>query len=334
MTLLVWCVAQPSTNTETTTHPDTNTAPAVKDVAQVENWKALSIVTTFPPLYAHVAHLIDGNDTVTNLVPPGTSVHFWQPKPSDVVAMEQADIIVTNGLGLEEFLEDYLDTLETQWVVIVDTSKWIETMEFGHLDEHTEGDYQEDDEEDHDEHNEEGHDEDEHHHHEWPDPHIWLDPTNATQQVTSILQALIDQDPAQAEVYTTRAGEYINQINELDTTITNILSSEDTQAFVVFHDAYQYFLHRYELDDAQVWLVQEFHGDNPSQKEIAELIETIETENVQVIYTEPQFNPTVVQRIIQETWVIQKEIDPIGSSLEKDGYIMTMTKLAEAFSNE
>jgi len=53
-------------------------------------------VTTFAPLYAHTANIVDANDTLTNLVPPGTSVHFWQPKPSDVLAMEQADAIITN----------------------------------------------------------------------------------------------------------------------------------------------------------------------------------------------------------------------------------------------
>ena len=81
----------------------------------------------------------------------------------------------------------------------------------------------------------------------------------------------------------------------------------------------------------QVGLVQEFHGDSPSQKEISDLIEVIKSNDVKTIYTEPQFNSSIVQNLEQETWVLSKEIDPIGNELSKEWYTSTLTKLSEAF---
>lgn len=303
--VLIGCTSQQASVWENSIH---TTLPQ----AHEDNGKALQIVTTFPPLYAHTANIIDGNDTLTNLVPPGTSIHTWQPKPSDVVAMEEADAIIINGLWLEEFLEDYLDSLEKKWVVIINTSEWVPYMEFDKDD----------------------HGEDDEHHHTWHDPHIWLDPNNAELQVNTIVKALITLDPHQEIFYTTQAIAYTKKLQSLDDEISTLIASEKIDPFIVFHDAYQYFLHAYNLEDKQVGWVQQFHGDNPSQKEIAWLIQTIINNGVAIIYTEPQFNPSVVQILYKETGVKTKELDPIGSELSKDGYIHTIKTAAEAFANK
>ena len=345
MLILAWCTTQQisvdsdviNISTGATSSRPTSPTPSAEG-------KALNIVTTFAPLYAHTANIVDANDTLTNLVPPGTSVHFWQPKPSDVLAMEQADVIITNWLWLEEFLDDYLTSLKSKWIQVIDTSIWVETMEFS---EHKEEGHEEDEKDAHDEHSDhqehddhddyaehedegdEGHEDA--HHHEWLDPHIRLGINNALIQTNNISTSLAALDPSQVEVYKNNAATYTQTLQELDRSITAQISSKDTQPFVVFHDAYQYFLHRYDLETSQVWLVQEFHGDNPSQKQIAELIATIQNEWVQTLYTEPQFNPSIIQRLKQETGVSTQEIDPIGSKLSKDGYVDNMKNLAKSF---
>lgn len=328
-TVLVWCSSEIPlwTTVQQDTAQDSNTN-------SWENGEALNVVTTFPPLFAHAANLIDDNDTLTNLVPPGTSVHFWQPKPSDVLAMEQADIIITNGLWLEEFLDDYLEWLDEKWVMIVDTSEWIVYKEYAdeHGDEHDEHDEHDDE---HDEHDDEHDEHDEHdHHHEWPDPHVRLDPSNAVIQVWNILEALTALDPSQEIFYSDQAVLYNDKISNVDSTLQKDISNTQVQPFIVFHDAYQYFLTAYNLKDKQVGLIQEFHGDNPSQKEIAALIQTIQDQWVQTIYTEPQFNPSIVQRLEQETWVTAREIDPIWTELSKEWYLTLIENLAFAFIKE
>lgn len=285
---------------------------------------SLQIVTTFPPLASHVANLLDDNDTLVNLVPPGTSVHFRQPTPQDVLAMQEADVIFINGLHLEEFLEPYFENLMQQWVLIVDTSKDAFVREFDGHDAHT------------DEHRLDEHDDTDHghHHHEWPDPHIWLDIDNAIVQTQTIADALSALDPTQATYYAEQANTYIQTLAALDQEIRDMIGQSEISPFVVFHDAYQYFLHAYDIVDKQVAMIQEFHGDNPSQKEIADLLTTIQDNNVTTLFVEPQFNPRIVLALQEQVDVDIREIDPIGSDLDTQGYINTMRRLASAFSQQ
>ena len=315
MLLLVWC-----SNTQVDWIDNENTVVQQQKETWWDGGKALKIVTTFLPLYAHTANLIDANDTLINLVPPGTSVHFWQPKPSDVLAMGEADLIITNGLWLEEFLVDYLDDLEKKWVKIVDSSVWVELIEI------------EEDDDDHDDHEDEEHSDHEgNHDHEWLDPHIWLDPSNAIIQVENITQALVWLDPSQEERYTEVSSQYSLSINELNLRLQDGFAQKEVRPFIVFHDAYQYFLRAYGLLENQVGLVQEFHGDTPSQRQIADLIQVIEKESVSTLYAEPQFDSSIIRSLEQETWVNTKQVDPIGNALNKNGYVRMLEALADAF---
>ena len=264
--------------------------------------------------------------------------------------MESADIIVINGLWLEEFLEWYLMTLAQSWVSIVGSSEWVRTLEFGwaheEYDEHEETeehdtdddhDWEHDSHEDHDDHDEHETDKEHKHSHDWDDPHIWLDPNNAIIQTQNIAAALIEADPSQSEYYISQAQAYTQTLEQLDTTIQELVDNASPRPFILFHDAYQYFLEAYDLDDQQVGIVQQSHASTPSQKELSELIQTIESNNVRTIYVEPQFNPSVVLRLEQETWVTKREIDPIGTISSdnngKDWYTSMLLKLAESFTN-
>ena len=320
--LLAWCATSPVNEevVDDIVHDAENTVAETTEIAEAN--KTLNIVTTIPPLYAHVASLIDENDTVTNLIAPGTSVHTRQPRPSDVLAMQEADMIVINGLEIEHFLEEYFEQLETEWVLIVDTSVWVTTRELAH-----------DDHEDEEHHDDEW-DEDDHHHGS-EDPHIRLDPVLALKQVDNIVAALVVVDPTQQAVYETNATTYRDQLSQLDQTIRTQLDDATRASlwsFLLFHDAYGYFLHRYELEQSSKGVVHGFHGDAPSQQKIAELIETIQSENVQTIFVEPQFSSSVVDRLSEETWVTIREIDPLGKELSSDGYIRMMEALMNAFS--
>lgn len=326
------------------------TSPAATDeVATNEIDKALQIVTTFAPLYQHTLNIADDNDTVTNLVPAGTSVHTRQPTPQDIATLENADIVITNGLGLEEFLEEYLHDLEERGVMIVDTSIGIATRELASTDEHHEDEHHEDEHKDDDsheneqtheeEHADEDHGEDEHtdedhndHHHTGTDPHIWLSIPNAQIQADTITQALTDTDPSQMMIYLSHNADYQTKLTILDQEIRAMIASADIQPFVVFHDAYGYYLHEYGIADKQVDMILEHHSDTPTQAEIAELIEHINEYSVATIFVEPQFSSTVVEALQQETGVNVREIDPIGSQMDADGYLTNIRSLTETLT--
>jgi len=292
--LLTWCGIKEQNNLE---QPNYITSKPIK------------IVTTFTPLYSHVANLIDWNDEIVNLVPAGTSVHFRQTTPEALVAMQKADMIIINWLHLEEFLEKYVEELEKSWVKIIDTSIWIKTIEY-----------------------EEEHNHEEEYNHEWADPHTRLDPNNAILQTITISNALSEIDPNQSEYYKSQEKIYISKLEKLEQEVREIIKPEEIKPFIVFHNAYQYFLHAFDIENKQIAVIKNFDWDNPSQKEIAELINIIKEKNVNTIFTEPQFNPSIITALNEEVSIQIKSIDPIWTELSKNWYINNMKSIAKTFS--
>lgn len=156
-------------------------------------------------------------------------------------------------------------------------------------------------------------DEEEHgHEHHGVDPHVWLDPQNVIQHVKSITTEISTLDPDHADIYLANSEKYIQELQETDQFIRTSLEKADKNPFIVFHDAYYYFLKAYGLESYQAGTIQEFAGDTPTVKELADLLETIKKSKVKAIFTEPQFSAKVVDTIKAETDVTSMPIDPIG----------------------
>ena len=133
---------------------------------------SLRVMASFYPMYDFAQKIGGDKVTVTNMVPAGTEPHDWEPSPSDIVALEQADVFVYSGAGMEHWVEDVLASLDNQSLVTVEASYGIALLE-GHHHHH------EDEEEAEHEH------EDEHEHEEGGgyDPHVWLSPLNAKREM-------------------------------------------------------------------------------------------------------------------------------------------------------
>jgi ABC-type Zn uptake system ZnuABC Zn-binding protein ZnuA len=269
----------------------------------------IKIVTTFAPLYSLTLNVTGNRAEVTNLVPIGTSIHAYQSKPSDVKKIAEADILIKNEVGLEEFLEDMVDAASNLDLKVVDTSRGIKilrstTQTLG----------------------EEEHRED---HYEDGNPHIWLSPRNAIKQVETIRDALIRADTKNEEAYRDNAKKYIDMLKELDREVRQKFERIQKKKFIVFHDAYLYFEKDYGLNHTAA--IEEFPGKEPSPKYLKELVDLIEKGNVKIVFTEPQFSPKVVQTLKEETGVYVAELDPIGSELSKESYVKNIRKNSEAF---
>lgn len=195
-----------------------------EELSAEKSSKQISVVTSIAPLYAHVKSIGGDKVNVTNLVPPGDSVHRWQLRPSQLQILENADLIVINGRGLESFLEEYLQDFPD--AIVLDTSTSLE-QEYTWLHEydeqyhsedekdekHTQKLHEEDSHEDShkDPHEEDSHDSSHGHDHD-KDPHVRLDPLMAITQVGAISDALQDLDPENAQVYQDATQAYIQEI--------------------------------------------------------------------------------------------------------------------------
>lgn len=267
--------------------------------------ETLKIVTTIPPLYSLTAKVTDGVPVeITNLVSPGVSVHDYQMKPSDAKALESADLIVINGLELEEFLEEKLDELEGEVVV---TSEGIVAMK-------------------NDEHEDEHEDGDAHSHGEF-DPHVWMDPSLAGFQAKNIAAALKKVDEKNAETYGKNYVEIEKELNDLKKEVRQKLAEVDAKNYIIFHDAYGYFENAFGIEHVAV--IEDVPGESPSPQYLKYVVDLIEGNSVDVIFTEPQFSPELVEVLTEEHEVKNYELDPLGRELSANGYTDMIRKNAE-----
>ena len=165
----------------------------------------------------------------------------------------------------------------------------------------------------HAEHNDQdGHDDhaDAHDDHGSLDPHVWLDPDNAIAWAGMIADALSEKDPDNAGAYSENATNFTIKINELKVEVDAMLDPVRGRPFVVFHDAYHYFEHHFDVE--AVGAVSDTGADAPSPARVAELRDEIADLNAVCALTEPQFNPGILDALGAARL---GEIDPIGVTL-------------------
>ena len=299
----------------------------------------VKVVASIKPIHSLVSYVMDGVGKPDVIVDGYNSPHGFSLKPSHAKMIENADLIIWVGEDLEAFLEKPLDTIAKKAVNIeVMDLKGIKKLKFreknifeghddhGH-DEHKEHGHKEDKHDDHghkedkhDEHKEHGHKEDKHddhghegHAHGEHDPHVWLDPMNAKVIVKEVTKQLVKLDPENGSKYKANSKKAIADLDALTKSIKKDLKKD--LRFVVFHDAYQYFENRFGI---QVLGALTVNADvMPGAEQLAEIREVIEHEKVNCLFSEPQFNPSIIKSIAKDTKVKTGVLDPLGATLDK-----------------
>ncbi len=259
----------------------------------------ITVVTTLFPLYDAAKFIGGDNASVSNILPPGIEAHSFEPKPSDIVKINEADIFVYTGPFMEVWAEDTISGISEN-VTVVDSSKGAILLEG---DEH-EHDHEVEDEDEHlgeDSHAEEQKSEtiDEHDHH-GIDPHFWMDFDNMTVIAQNILDAYIKVDPANEAYYRSNFDEYVSKISTLKTSYEKTLSSCTSNNIVYGgHFAFNYLAQKYGLN---YYSAQGFSPDSePSSKDLITLVEFVKQENVSTIYYEELASPKIAETIANET---------------------------------
>ena len=280
------------------------------------------VVTSIKPLHSLVSYVMDGVGTPDILVDGSSSPHTFQLKPSHATMLQEADIVFWIGEDLESFLETPLESIakNSRHITLMDSDeiellKFREKNIFGGHDEH--GD-------EHDDHHD-GHAHGEH------DIHFWLDPEIAKTIVKIVTRELSEIDPTNASTYKSNS---IKAVNEIDQLISDTRSKINSNAsYVVFHDAYQYFEKRFGVEVVGALTVNP--EVLPGAKQLAEIREVIEHENINCLFSEPQFNPSIADTIAKDTGVKAAVIDPLGAELDpgKDLYFDLIGNIATSFES-
>ena len=168
-----------------------------------------------------------------------------------------------------------------------------------------------DDHDDHDDHAEAGHDG---HNHGAHDPHAWLSPTNAMTWLNVIAGELSAADPENAGVYFANAAEGRSELEALITEVTATLDPVRGGQFIVFHDAYQYFETAFDFPASGAISIGD--ASDPSPARVAEIQNRIADQGIDCVLAEPQYNPGLIETVLDGTDAQTGILDPLGSGLE------------------
>ncbi|MER2227022.1 MAG: metal ABC transporter substrate-binding protein [Carnobacterium sp.] len=256
----------------------------------------LNVVTTFYPMYDFTKNVAGDEAEVTLLLEAGTDTHGYEPSAKEVAAISDADVFVYNSEEMEVWVSSVLESIDTENTVIVNASEGISFLESA-------------EEEHHDENEEEGH------HHE-VDPHIWLDPVLAQEEVTNIKEGLVTADPENEKIYETNATQYNEKLQALNQEFTNAFNDATKRVFVTQHAAFAYLANRYDLE--QVSIAGISTEEEPSPAKLAELQDYINANDIHYIYYAETSSSKIAETLANETGTELEILNPIEGITTED----------------
>lgn len=276
--------------------------------------KKITVVTSFYPIYIATKNIVSDIDGVElfNLAESQTGcLHDYQITTQDMKKLENADIFIINGGGIEEFVTDILENYPD--ITIIDSSTGIELLPA--QDEHEEEEHEEEEyEEDHEDHD----------HGEY-NPHIWMDPSNYQKQIDNIKDGLIEYDNANEKKYMENALVYQEKIQKIEKKMDNELRDPILKNVVIFHDSFAYLAKRLGLNVIHTVNIEA--DTTLSAGELAKVIEEIKTNEVKVLFSEEQYSNDIPSNIGKETDSKVYAIDSLViNDGDKDSYIEGMER--------
>ena len=296
----------------------------------------VKVVASIKPIHSLASYLMDGIGKPDLIVDGYASPHGFAMKPSHAKMLQEADIIFWVGEDLENFLVKPLSSIakKAEKIELMEI-KGLEILKFRErniFDDHDHDEHGHDDhgkkEDDHDDH---GHDDHEGHAHGEFDPHIWLDPVNAKVILKEMAEHLIENDEKNSATYKKNLAKALKDIDKLIKDTKSELNK--SVASIVFHDAYQYFEERFNVNILGAFTVNT--DVMPGAEQLAEIREIIEHDKVACVFSEPQFNPDIIKAVAKDMDIKTGVFDPLGATLNpgKDLYFDLIRNMSATFKN-
>ncbi|QFG03556.1 metal ABC transporter substrate-binding protein [Tepidiforma bonchosmolovskayae] len=272
------------------------------------------VVATTTQIGALVREVAGDRVQLTVLLAAGADAHDYEPSPQDSRTIRQADLVLKNGIGLDDWLDDVVKNSGTKARVVVAT-EGIEPIEG----------------EAHDDH---GHD------HGEGDPHVWHDPENVKVMAKNIAEALADVDDVNAATYRANAEAYAKKLDDVDREIMALFAPipPAQRKVVTNHESLNYFARRYQLEIIGAIIPGTAKEAQPSAQDLAKLTDLIRSEGVKAVLAEAEIDPKVAEQLAKDTGVrvvtgvYADSLGPAGSGADTiDGMLLHNARLiAEA----
>ncbi|NYT29100.1 zinc ABC transporter substrate-binding protein [Rhizobium sp. WYCCWR 11128] len=300
------------------------------------------VVTSIKPIHSLVSAIMQGVGEPELIVDGAASPHTYNLKPSNARALQDAKVIFWVGPGLEAFLEKPLQALgRDASIAALDDAPGLVKLPFregGAFEPHDDAPEHESASGQHDEADaahdaDPGHASDHDHDHGTFDTHLWLDPMNAKAMAAMITTTLVAADPANALTYQGNAKTLDDKLDALDTEIKGMVAPVKDKPFIVFHDAYQYFEHRYGIRVAGSITVSP--ETIPGAERVSEIHRKVGELGATCVFAEPQFEPRLVNVVIEGTRAKSGVLDPEAATLKAgpDLYFNLMRGIANSMKD-
>ena len=241
----------------------------------------INVIVSILPQKAFVKAVGGNYVNVVELIPPGGSPVTYDPKPNDLINVEKADVYFKVGhIPFEKSHTDKLVALNPD-MKIVDISKNVKLIYVGKNEEHSDNAI---------------------------DPHIWLSPIEVKKQVDAIAEAFSEIDPKNAAEYNLNAVNFKKELDDLHTELEGKFAELKTNKLLVFHPSWGYFADDYGLEQISI----ENEGKEPTAKQLQELIDKAEEEEIKVIFVQSQFNKDIAESIAKEIDAVVVSINPLS----------------------
>jgi ABC-type Zn uptake system ZnuABC Zn-binding protein ZnuA len=228
----------------------------------------LRVVATTTQVADLAANVGGDRVRVTSLLRPGVDAHDYEPSPADIDALAHADLVLQNGVGLEEWLGDIIESSGFDGPV-VDTSQGVRLRQ-------VDGE---------------------------PDPHIWQNPGNAQVMAANIERGLAAADPAGGAAYQAGLAAYTKELRALDDEVEGQVGSLANRKVVTNHDAFGYYLDRYGLELVGSVIPSFDSSAELSGRDIRDLVAKIEATRVKAVFSETSLPPRAAETIGREAGV-------------------------------
>ncbi|WP_112180051.1 metal ABC transporter solute-binding protein, Zn/Mn family [Paraliobacillus zengyii] len=279
----------------------------------------LQIYTTLYPL-EYFANEIGGSYVeVTSILPAGADAHTYEPTSKTMVDIATADLFIYNGADLEAYAEKIQQALIDEDVEMVEAAEGLDLLnyEHEHEEESEEHAHDEEESEEHTYEEEEAEStEDDGHDHGDVDPHVWLDPMLSVSLAENIKEELVAKMPEQEETFEANYQDLVSRLESLDSNFHDTIEGYDQNEILVSHAAYGYWEKAYGIEQLAISGITS--SDEPSQKELENIIEEVEENDIHYLFFEQNITPKVATVIQQETGVESLELHNLSVLTEED----------------
>lgn len=245
---------------------------------------------------------------VSVMIPPGFSPATYEPTPSQIKEVSEADVYFRVGqIGFEQTQMDKLKEVNPS-MKIVDTSK---NIEYRHLEAHDHGEDEHEKEADHEE--------------ETMDPHVWLSPKNVLSQAEVIRDSLVELEPENRQVFESNFDAFKAELEQLDTDLTDAFAPIKGKTMLVYHPAFGYLADDYGFVQEHF----EIEGKEPTVSQIHNVAKMAKAEGVKVIFVQKQFSHSSAHALAQEIGGSVVQIDPLDPD-----YLNNLRSMVDVITKE